>query len=127
MLDEGVRFEKREIRVRNWLHSNKIYFEIGSSLVFGVASIFVAVAANDVSKRQLEISKIQLEPLIYIGEKYSAGEGGSAANTILEVNNTGAPVYGFSVDAKTFYAVVNASEEIWIPVEGVLLCIFRAG
>ncbi|MEP4902172.1 MAG: hypothetical protein ABJX82_10240, partial [Paracoccaceae bacterium] len=104
--------------MKQWLEENKIYFEIGSALVFGVASFIVAVAANKVSQNQLEIAKIQLEPLIFISEKYLKDDAGVAVETILEINNAGAPIYGFSVDTRTFYTVSTGSETIWIPVSG---------
>ena len=111
--------------MKQWLNENKIYFEIGSTLVFGLASVFVAVAANNVSQNQLEIAKIQLEPLIFVSEKYLTNETGIATETFLEVNNAGAPIYGFSVDTRTFYTVSTNSETVWIPVNGYYYATFE--
>lgn len=111
--------------MKRWLNENKIYFEIGSTFVFGIASVFVAVAANNVSESQLEIAKIQLEPLIFISEKYLQDDTGVATETFLEINNAGAPVYGFSVDTRTFYTVSTSSETIWIPVNGYYYATFE--
>jgi hypothetical protein len=104
--------------VKKWLNENKVFFEIGSALTFGIASVIIAISANRVSQSQLEIAEIQLKPLIYISEKYLNDEAGMAVETILEINNAGAPVYEFSVDTRTFYTVSTNSETIWVPVSG---------
>lgn len=111
--------------MKKWLTENKVFFEIGSALVFGAASVLVAISANKVAQSQLEIAEIQLQPLIYVSEKYLQDEAGIAVETILEVNNAGAPVYGFSVDTRTFYTVSTNSETIWIPVSGYYIANFE--
>ncbi|MCI5095721.1 MAG: hypothetical protein MRY77_05360 [Rhodobacteraceae bacterium] len=111
--------------MKQWLNDNKIYFEIGSTLVFGIASVLVAVAANNVSQNQLEVAKIQLAPLIFVSEKYFRDEAGVATETYLEVKNAGAPIYGFSVATRTFYIVSTSSGEFWVPVNGYYSVIFE--
>lgn len=104
--------------MKQWLNDNRIYLEIGSALVFGIASIFVAIAANIVSQSQLEIAKIQLEPHIFVSETYLLDEAGIATETILEVHNAGAPIYGLNLNTRTFYTVSTSSGTVWIPVNG---------
>ena len=111
--------------MKKWLTENKIFFEIGSTILFGAASIFLAFAANSVSQNQLEIAKIQLEPHIFISEKYLRDEAGVATESFIEVTNAGAPIHGFSVDTKTFYTVTTNSESIWIPVVGYYYATFE--
>ena len=111
--------------MKQWLNDNKVYFEVGSTLVFGIASVLVAVAANNVSQSQLEIAKIQLEPHIYVSEKYLLDISGVATETFLEINNAGAPIYGFTVDTKTFYTVATNSETFWVPVNGYYYATFK--
>lgn len=111
--------------MKQWLTDNKIFFEFISTVLFGLASIALGVASYTVAQSQLKIARIQLEPHITVAEKYLLDEAGIAKETVLEIFNAGAPIYGFFVDNKVFYTVSTNEETFGVPVTGYYYVTFN--
>ncbi len=102
-----------------WLTDNKIFFEIGAALIFGVASIIFGVASYKVSKNQLAISEIQFQPHLFVNEFYIIDDAsGKAYETKLTINNSGAPLINPVISERTFYVVTQENTSYWVPVNG---------
>lgn len=104
--------------MKKWLTNNKIYFETALAILFGGVSLYIGFVANQVSKNQLQIARLELSPFISIRERYSIDDAGFATDTYIEINNDGAPVRNSSVSAHTFYAISTGQNTVWIPING---------
>ena len=54
------------IKLRNFLNTNKIFFEVLAATALTITSIFVSFKANDISERQMEIMEFENTPKIEI-------------------------------------------------------------
>lgn len=110
------------MKIRSWLNRNKIFFEISSSLLLGVAGIFVAYASYQVSTAQLEISRIATEPHFYVDTVLiQSPETQDFDNEEMYVQNAGAPAHNISVSARTFISVdlfEVDQDQVFVPVLG---------
>ncbi len=109
-------------RIRAWLERNKVFFEIFSSSLLGVAAIAVALASYLVSESQLRVSEIATEPHFYIETTlYRDAESKTYNESELRLFNAGAPVHNISADVKSFIRV-NLFREgvgpIYVPIVG---------
>ncbi len=109
-------------RIRAWLKRNKVFFEIFSSSLLGVAAIAVAWASYLVSESQLRVSEIATEPHFYIETTlYRDTESNSYNESELRLFNAGAPVHNISANVKSFIKVNLFKEGVWpiyVPVVG---------
>jgi len=102
-----------------WLTDNKIFFEIGAALIFGIASIIFGVASYRVSQNQLTISEIPFRPHLFVNEFYIIDDvSGKAYETKLTINNAGAPLTNPVISERTFYVVNREDISYWVPVFG---------
>ncbi len=109
-------------QIRAWLERNKVFFEIFSSSLLGVAAIYVAYVSYLVSESQLRISKIGTQPHFYIETTlYQDSKSLSYDDVEMRLFNEGAAVNNINVDVKSFIKV-NLFQEgvnpIYVPVTG---------
>lgn len=112
--------EKKMIRV--WLEKNKIFFEIFSSVLLGLAAIFVAYASYQVSEAQLEVSRVATEPHFYLEETlFLDAETQMYNEEELRLYNAGAPAYNIYAFVRTFIVVDLFKKDVspvFVPVIG---------
>lgn len=83
--------------LKTWLENNKVFFEIGASLLFGVSALTVSLASYHVSKQQLVIAQIDQQPRFYLQNHYTKNPDESKySGKVLEVFNSGAEISEFS-------------------------------
>ena len=98
-------------RCRTWLKANKVYFEIVSSVLFGLTAVLIAFASYTVSKRQLGIAALAAEPHFFV-ETIFVRESGSKVFTSqeLRIHNGGSPVSNIEITCRTFIEVRRFGE-----------------
>lgn len=109
-------------KIRLWLEQNKVFFEIFSSVLLGIAGIFVAYASYHVSEAQLEVSRIATEPHFYVEKLlFRNPETQKFDEEELYLHNAGAPAHNISVKLRSFIKVDlfdASSKPIIVPVLG---------
>lgn len=109
-------------QMRAWLERNKVFFEIFSSSLLGVAAIAVGWASYLVSQSQLRVSEIATEPHFYIETMlYRDAQSKSYNESEMRLFNTGAPVHNIVADVKSFIKVnllAEGVDPIYVPVIG---------
>jgi len=115
--------------MKDFLKNNKIYFEILSSVMFGGGAILISFAAYNLSKEQVEISKISNRPHFYIEVALRKDPDTKFYNDSEQyIYNSGAPVHNLSIDSNEFIEVEffgnNPRKEI-LPISGYYFGQFR--
>ena len=82
-----------------WLEKNKIYIEVFSFVILGLASIIVAGLSWKTSEKELEILRLEHQPIINIKRNY-AGE----LESIL-IENVGYHLFDQKVNIQSFYEI----------------------
>ena len=90
--------KKKKNLFKFWLTNNRIYFEVVSLIIFGLASIIVATLSWRSGQRQVEISELQQRPIIHLKKDLVDSV------PVLNIYNVGQPA--FNVSAAPF----NVSE-----------------
>ncbi|MBE8715889.1 hypothetical protein [Cellvibrio polysaccharolyticus] len=84
--------------MKKFLEKNKIYFDIVSSVMFGAAALFISLASYNLSKEQLEISKVSTRPHFYIDKVlYKNPETKEYNDSEMNIYNAGAPAYNIDI------------------------------
>lgn len=109
-------------KLRLWLEQNKVFFEIFSSVLLGIAGIFVAYASYHVSESQLEVSRVATEPHFYVDKLlFRNPETEKFDEEELYLHNVGAPAHNISAKLRSFITVdlFDASyKPVVVPVLG---------
>lgn len=93
--------------MKNWLSSNKIYFDTIATFLLGVMAVIVSVAQLNVSqvqtelalsqaelaKSQLKIAQVQVSPQIHVEAEYILDEAtGKPTEDRIKISNLGFPL-----------------------------------
>lgn len=108
--------------MKDFLKENKIYFELASSIMFGIAALLISLASYNISREQLNASKLNNNPHFYIETELQKDEKTKMyTDKILKVYNAGAPVYNLNISHYEFIEVRYFGEKqeiIYVPVNG---------
>lgn len=108
--------------MKDFLEKNKIYFELTSSIMFGLAALFISLASYNISKEQLNTSKLNNNPHFYIETELHKDEKTKMyTDRIQKIYNAGAPVYNLNINKYEFIEVKYFGEQqktIFVPVNG---------
>lgn len=90
---------KKKKPIKKWLTENKVYFEVISLIIFGLASIIVAILSWKSSERQVELSELEHIPLIHVKKEISD------SIPILNVYNVGEPAFNVNAESTAIFSV----------------------
>lgn len=115
----------KKINIYNWTCKNKVYFEILSSLIFGVASLLVAIASYTVSKETLTATEAQIIPdfTVSITQKLNP-DTQKYDDTILYLSNHGGVAHNINFSHKTF---IQINKNYYLPITGYFFVTVRTG
>jgi hypothetical protein len=85
-------------RFNRWLKRYREAFDFIGKVIVGVAALWVSFAAYLVSRQQLYLSELGIEPIFSIEFYIERDKADGALNsTNIEIRNVGAPVYNYQV------------------------------
>lgn len=110
-------------KIKRWLESNKIYFEVGVASLLGLMAIVVAYKSNEIAEIQTNIAKQTVLPHLEIRDQR---EYNSAMkiwdNRIISVYNRGGQLTDFNFDQYSFLILRNdkkpMADSISLPIDG---------
>jgi len=92
--------------MKKCLKDNKIYFEIIAPILFGLAALFISIASCNISKQQLLISEIELQPHFYLEEDYIFNPKKEIYDeTEMIIYNGGSPASNISISLVSYIKV----------------------
>lgn len=104
--------------IRDFFTENKIFFEIFSYIVIGVAGIIFSYFQLKINKQQIEIQKKELQPIFKITYTLYKGERTETYDTeIIEIHNDGKAVKSFDSKIKTFYKIEYSNHKKGLKIE----------
>jgi len=113
------------IKLRSWLERNKIFFEVFSYLVIGLAGIYFSISQLKVNQRQIEIQRSEIQPIFKISFTLHEDTLSNVYNTeVFEIYNEGKPLKSFNYNIQTFYKIDYISQKkginksFFIPISG---------
>ena len=113
--------------IREWLAANRIYFEVLSSVLFGISATFISLASYNLSRKQYRISKSQhrisaagLDPHFVLVEVYRDDDTIFGSSKWLVISNIGAPVYNVNIRTETFLQIrfTPPKRIVYLPIAG---------
>jgi hypothetical protein len=109
-------------RVRGWLNTNKIYFEIATAILIGGASLVVSWAALRINERMLVATEISALPHFSLAKRARLDpESRAYIEETLVLLNNGAPVSNVTWSVKTFLVLESYTPRktrIYVPLIG---------
>jgi hypothetical protein len=123
--------EKLE-KTKNWLQGNKIFFEIGSAVCIGLASLCVSFFSWRTSEAQLNVAQAALTPNIYIKTEFQLDPADQKYNDdVLQVTNSGGALHNASLLVASFIRVrIYGDGEprfVYVPVTGYYFTEYSTG
>ncbi len=92
--------------MKKWLEDNKIYVEMVSSIIIGIAAVMVAYASYTVSEQQLLLAEVSLQPHFHVETSYTYDQKKEEySESDLYVFNSGAPINNAEFSVKSFLVV----------------------
>lgn len=92
--------------MKSFLERNKIYFEIFTSLLFGLAALFVSLASYRISNQQLALNSQAQQPHFSVQTSYIFNPGTQKYDeTQLYVNNVSGFAYNIHCQVYSFIAL----------------------
>ncbi len=108
--------------IKEWLEKNKIFFEIISSILFGMAALAISISSCNISNLQLDTSLAAITPHFYIQNVlFMNPETGYYDEEEMYIYNAGNPVYNIDIREYTFIGVHffgKHEKEGYIPIYG---------
>jgi len=81
---------------RKFLEKNKVFFEVFSYVILGLASIWVAILSNNTAKKQLEFLDLDHKPIINIQRDYNE------LHEFIRINNVGHHLSGLTAEYTSY-------------------------
>ncbi|HHX8271082.1 TPA: hypothetical protein ACVOYV_004313 [Vibrio diabolicus] len=113
--------------MKNWLSSNKIYFDTIATFLLGVMAVIVSVAQLNVSqvqtelalsqaelaKSQLKVAQVQVSPQIHVEAEYILDEAtGRPTEDRIKISNLGFPLVTASSKSIVFLKAIITEKEL---------------
>lgn len=120
-----AKIKKGIVTLRLFLERNKIFFEVFSYLIIGIAGIYFSFTQWKTNQQQIEMQTSELQPIFRITFTLYKDTLSNVYNTeIFEIYNDGKPLKSFDYDIQTFYKIdyisqkKNINKSFSIPIVG---------
>lgn len=110
--------------IRNWLNKNKIFFETIVMVFLTIMSVTVTYTSNEIASNQIDINKMENQPIFHIYTEYVFPDSNEATFTHdqLVISNSGSSLYEFKYQPYVFLKVeywdTKPDNIVFIPLEG---------
>jgi hypothetical protein len=100
------------IKFRSLLQRNKIFFEVFSYLVIGIAGVYFSYSQWDTNRKQVAMQKSEMQPVFRITfTLYKDSLSGVYNTEMFEIYNDGKPIKSFNYKIDTYYEIEHISQE----------------
>lgn len=116
--------------MKEWLEEKRIYFDLFPSVLISLAALFISISSYNISRQQLQINDIQLNPHFHVETQYILDpKDGKYNEIVMSVYNSGAPINNADFSVSSFividYEKNLVRKKLVVPITGYYTVMFN--